>query len=238
MHDANPPVTVIIPVYNGERFLAEALDSVAAQEYTPLQVLVVDDGSTDASAAIAASWPGVTVLSQPHGGIKAALNHGLRAAAGEFITFLDADDRWLPGKLARQIDAFRQRPQVDLVFGLARQFTVRQDAGGSTTIFTAPQPAYGKGTLMARCTAFRRVGDFDDKRDSHDFLDWYARAQQAGLQAFLLPELLAERRIHAANYGRTHQAEQQRTYLQTLRAVVQQRRYTPATPSNQGDAVP
>lgn len=237
MSNANRTVSVIVPVYNGEPFLAEALDSIVAQAYTPLQVLVIDDGSTDKSAVVAARYAGVTVLQQPHCGINAALNHGLRNVAGEFVAFLDADDRWLPGKLARQIDAFQQQPAVDLVFGQARQFAVLQGADGPTTVFSAPQPACGKIAMMARHAAFLRVGGFDASGLGHDFLDWYARACQIGLQALMLPELLAERRIHATNYGRTDQLAQQRTYLHTLRDIVQQRRRAAAPPPHGEDAV-
>lgn len=236
MNTASPPVSVIVPVYNGEPFLAEALHSITTQEYGPLQVLVVDDGSTDASAAIAARFAGVTVLQQPHGGLHAALDQGLRCAVGDFITFLDADDRWLPGKLAHQIAALRQHPAVDLVFGQARQFTVREDLGGPTTVFSAPQPAYTKITLMARRAVFLRIGGFGAGALGHDFLDWYARTQQAGLQALMLPELLAERRVHAHNHGRTNRSEQQRAYLHTLRDLVQRRRQAAATPSHAGGA--
>jgi glycosyltransferase involved in cell wall biosynthesis len=236
MNTTSPAVSVIVPVYNGEPFLAEALDSITTQDYGPLQVLVVDDGSTDASAAIAARYAGVTVLQQPHGGIHAALDHGLRRAVGDYITFLDADDRWLPGKLKRQVAAMQQHPTIDLVFGQARQFTMREEAGGPTTVFSAPQPAYTKITLMARQAAFLRIGGFGASALGHDFLDWYARTQQAGLQALMLPELLAERRVHAHNHGRSHRSEQQRAYLHTLRDLVQRKRQAAKTPSHAGGA--
>ena len=232
MSDTRPVISVIVPVYNGESFLAEALESIAAQAYAPLQVLVVDDGSTDESAAVAARCAGITVLQQPHRGLNSALNHGLHCAVGDFITFLDADDRWLPGKLARQLAALQQNPAADMVFGQARQFTGQQTADDPTVVYTDPQPAYSKITLMARHTVFQQIGGFDESGLTHDFLDWFARARQAGLQTLLLPDLLAERRIHATNYGRTNQAELQRSYLHTLRAVVQQRRQSTETPTN------
>lgn len=219
-----PTVSVIVPVYNGARYLAVALHSITAQEYAPLQVLVVDDGSTDESAAVAAAFPAVTVLCKPHSGLSPTLNHGLRHAHGDFIAFLDADDRWLPGKLTRQISAFQQQPELDMVFGYARQFTVNPETDGARETYYEPQPGYAKLTMMARRAAFLRIGLFDETGEMHDFLGWFARAQQAELRSVMLPDLLGERRIHDGNFGRTNQADQRQHYLNTLRALVQQRR--------------
>ncbi|MEZ4836451.1 MAG: glycosyltransferase family A protein [Caldilineaceae bacterium] len=112
-----PLVDVIIPVYNGERYLHEAIESVLKQRYHPLQLIVVDDGSEDESAALAARFEGVHVLHGPHAGIGAALNRGIRHGKGDLIAFLDADDRWLPEKLARQVKCLQAHPGVDMVFG-------------------------------------------------------------------------------------------------------------------------
>ncbi|HEX5852076.1 MAG TPA: glycosyltransferase, partial [Solirubrobacteraceae bacterium] len=87
-----PSVSVIVPVYMGERFLADALDSVAAQTYAPLETIVVDDGSPDRSAEIAAGRPGVRLIRQKNQGVAAARNAGLAAARGELLAFLDQDD--------------------------------------------------------------------------------------------------------------------------------------------------
>ncbi len=137
-------VTVIVPVYNGERFLAEALQSIVQQNYQPLEILVVDDGSTDQSATVAQTFPGAQILPQAHGGIASALNHGIRHATGDLFAFLDADDRWLPGKLARQVAELNQHPELDMVFTHARQFTRRENENGAEEIFEAPQPAISK----------------------------------------------------------------------------------------------
>ena len=222
-----PSVTVIVPVYNGERFLAEALTSICQQDYEPLDVLVVDDGSTDGSAAVGAEFPAVQVLRKLHSGLAATLNHGIRHASAELLAFLDADDRWLSGKLARQVSEFQQRPELDMVFGHVQQFTVCCDATGAREIFSTPQPGYTKITLLARRTTFAHLGEFDETGDRHTFLEWYARAQQAKLQVVMVPEVLAERRIHETNYGLTNPTEQRRKYLSTLRAVIQQQRLDP-----------
>ena len=102
-----PTVTCIVPVFNGERYLREALDSIVAQSHQTLDVLLVDDGSTDASAAVAKSYGDrIRYFFQPNAGPAAARNVGLAAAQGEFVAFLDADDRWHPEKLTLQLARF------------------------------------------------------------------------------------------------------------------------------------
>ena len=93
-----PTVSVIIPTYNRAWVLKEAIDSIIAQDYHDFEIIVVDDGSTDETQAILASYPQVCVVSQDHLGVSSARNAGIVRAAGRLITFLDSDDLWLPGK--------------------------------------------------------------------------------------------------------------------------------------------
>lgn len=118
-----PAVSVVIPAYNAAAHLGECLDSVQAQEgkFT-LEVIVVDDGSCDATAAVARRQGGVRLVSQPNSGPSAARNAGIAVAQGEFIAFLDADDLWPPGKLPSQLEALHRHPEAALVFGDCRQF--------------------------------------------------------------------------------------------------------------------
>src|SRR5215469_8348389 len=100
----SPLVSCIVPVFNGEQYLAEALDSILTQTYRPLEIIVADDGSTDGTAAVVARYGNrVRYLFQPNAGTAAACNLGIKAAQGDFIGFLAADDLWHPEKLARQL---------------------------------------------------------------------------------------------------------------------------------------
>src|SRR5436853_749734 len=99
-------VSVIIPVYNCEQYLAEAIQSVLAQTHPTIELIVVDDGSTDNSAAVAKSFAVVRYVFQRQGGPGAARNRGISLARGSFLAFLDADDVWVAGKLTRQLAAF------------------------------------------------------------------------------------------------------------------------------------
>ncbi len=110
-------VSVVIPTYNRALHLGAAIESALGQTYRPLEVIVVDDGSTDGTADVVATFGSdVRYLHQPNGGVAAARNLGLRHARGEFIAFLDSDDRWQPWKLAAQVELLRKRPDIGMVW--------------------------------------------------------------------------------------------------------------------------
>ena len=109
-----PLVSVIVPVHNGARFLAAALDSVAAQDYGSMEIVVVDDGSSDNSAEIAASYR-VRLLQQPNRGVAEARNAGVAESSGELLAFLDQDDLWLERKVSRQVAALEADPTLGFV---------------------------------------------------------------------------------------------------------------------------
>jgi glycosyltransferase involved in cell wall biosynthesis len=113
-----PQVSVIIPTYNRSRYIAEAIRSVQAQTHRDVEIIVADDGSTDNTRDIVSQFgQGVTYLQLPHRGQPAATrNAGLLAAEGEYVTFLDSDDLFLPGKLALQLAAFEQHPEAGLAY--------------------------------------------------------------------------------------------------------------------------
>lgn len=219
MKDVALKVDVIIPVYNGARYLAEAIGSVLAQTYPQIELFVVDDGSVDESAAIAAQIPGVRLLQQPHRGIGAALNQAIRQGKGDLIAFLDADDRWLPEKLEKQVCTLMTDPMLDMVFGHVRQF---HQAG--VAICGDAQPGIHRGSMLVRRSAFERVGPFDEDPHMHGFVDWYARACEANLCMRVLSDVLYERRIHDNNLGQQMRDAQRQSYLRTLRLSVARRK--------------
>ena len=122
----NSLVSVIIPVYNAEKFIIETLDSVFAQTYRPIEIIVVDDGSTDKTAKILkgcqtdkineSSGINLTCMYQQNSGPSKARNTGIKTAKGEYIAFLDADDLWTKNKIEKQIELFRENPEIDIVF--------------------------------------------------------------------------------------------------------------------------
>ena len=205
-------ISVIIPVFNGERYLAEAIESVRTQDFSPLEILVIDDASTDRTAEIANGFAEVCYESQPRAGAGAARNRGVDLAQGELLAFLDADDVWLPGKLSRQIAVLEDT--IEAVFTHAVQLRDGQES--------APLAGYFAGTMLIRRDAFLRVGYFATDRAVRETFEWQARAIEAGLRSHLLPEVFYRRRIHSENRGRTE--PNLRGYLDVLKASIDRRR--------------
>jgi len=218
-----PLVSVIIPVWNGERFLAEAIESVLKQTYAPYEVIIVDDGSTDGSAEVAKSF-GALVRYHIQGkkGAATARNHGVELSRGNFIAFLDADDIWVKDKLARQMKIFLDHPELDMVLGQVRQFY----SSASGVIFNEESeiiPGYVPGTMLIKRASFFRAGRFSTQWRVGEFIDWYLRAEEIGLKSFLLPHVVLMRRIHDANMGireRTSRID----YVKIVKASLDRRR--------------
>lgn len=220
-------VSVIIPVYNGERYLAEAIESVLGQSYLSIEVIVVDDGSTDGSAHVAKAFgEAVRYSRQPHSGTGAALNHGIVLARGGFLAFLDADDVWVKQKLEWQMAAFQANPDVALVFGHVQQFISPELAPEIARRFRCPPealPGYVTGTMLARREAFAQVGTFGSKWRAGEFLDWYLRATELGVRTVMLPNLVLRRRLHQANHGLVKR-EAKSDLTRILKAALDRRR--------------
>jgi glycosyltransferase involved in cell wall biosynthesis len=210
-------VSVIIPVYNGAAYLAEAITSALQQTYAPYEVIVVDDGSTDGSAAVAEAFvPRVRVIRQANAGCGAARNTGVRNASGSLLAFLDADDLWTPEKLAWQVAALDETPAPELVFGRVAIF----DSATPTETREVYEGIIAGAMLVTRA-AFDRVGGFTIERGVGEFIDWYARVQECGLPVRLLPQVVMRRRLHAENMTRS--ADTRAAYLTVLRAALQRR---------------
>jgi glycosyltransferase involved in cell wall biosynthesis len=218
-------VGVVIPVYNGARYLAAAIDSVLAQAPRPLDVVVVDDGSTDDSAAVARRMGSpVRCIQQEHTGLSAAWNRGVAGVAGALLAFLDADDLWVPGKLERQLALLDADPALEAVFGHIEEFTSRALAPAGSG--AAPRPvmrAHVAGTMLIRRDAFLRVGPFDPRWRIGGFMDWLLRATDLGLASATVPEVLLRRRVHDDHMTLRERASR-RDYARILKVALDRRR--------------
>jgi glycosyltransferase involved in cell wall biosynthesis len=224
----NPLISCIVPVYNGERYLREALDSILAQTYRPLEVIVADDGSTDQTAALVTGYGDpVRYLFQPNQGPAAARNLGLRAAQGEFVAFLDADDVWHPEKCARQMARFQARPELDLCVTHVQNFWIpelhQEEARFRDHRLMQALPGYTPVTLLARRSLFETVGQFNEAWGHVHTTDWFLRAAEHGAAMELLPDILVFRRLHQTNRSRRLAAASRDEYLRLVKTLIHRR---------------
>jgi glycosyltransferase involved in cell wall biosynthesis len=225
----SPLITCIIPVFNGERYLRETLDSVFAQTYRPLDVVLVDDGSTDKTAAIAATYDDrVRYIHQNNQGPAAARNQGIRAARGEFIAFLDADDLWHPEKLERQIACFQIRPELEYCVTYCQNFWAPELQAEAeryrTHRISRPMPGFVTGTLIARRGMFELVGLFNSELAHGDSTQWFLRAAEHGAVMELLPDALTYRRLHSENRSRLLASSSREEFLHIVKMSLDSRR--------------
>ena len=234
---SGPLISVMIGVYNGAPYLAEAIESVQAQTYRPYELIVVDDGSDDGSGEIARSFDEVQCICQPRGGNGAARNRGVEAASGDFFAFLDADDRFVPHKLERQMSALDEDSDLDMVFGHVQEFVspelTEEERQGIRLPAPTPQPWKSPNLMLIHRASFERVGGFSTSYRVGVTVDWFARADEAGLRNVILPEVVLERRLHTQNNGlRERDARSQ--YLHVLKAAMDRRRAKEATGDEEG----
>ena len=222
-------VSVIIPVYNYERYLAEAIESVLNQTHQQLEVIVVDDGSTDRSGEVAESFAdrGVQYCRQVHAGIGPTRNKGVELARGEFLAFLDADDRWPLEKIERQLNAFESDQTLEMVFGYALQLQNGPEWEAGVKDYkpsvAGMVPGMVPGTMLVKRDTFVRVGLFKGGLKVGEFIDWYSRAVELNVRSLILPELLLWRRIHDSNQG-VRERQSVSDYARVLKAKLDRAR--------------
>ena len=190
-------ISAAIVVRNGERFLAGAIESALAQTIPCDEVLVVDNGSTDRSRAIAVGYAdaGVRVTDEPVAGSARARNAALAAYRGTHLAWLDADDIWEPHKNEVQMEALTSAVAPDIVFGHVVQF------GRGINGHSPPQPGL-LGSSLAPRAAWDRIGRWPSHlRNTVEGLDVFLRTRRAGLKQLMLDEVVMRRRIHGENVG-------------------------------------
>ncbi|BAQ61470.1 polysaccharide biosynthesis glycosyl transferase CpsJ [Geminocystis sp. NIES-3708] len=221
-------ISVIIPVYNREKYVSEAIESVLKQTYQFLDIIVIDDGSTDKSAEIIKSFGSkIRYFYQENSGISSALNHGLKVAKGEFIAFLDSDDLWTENKLNLQIKVLKKNTQVSIVFAHIQQFISPELDTNIQDKIDLPNEimkGYVKGTMLAKKEVFSQIGLFDISLKLGDFIDWYLKACEQGIKSFVCPEVLLKRRIHDTNMGIIDKKDRS-DYVKIIKASLDRRRH-------------
>jgi glycosyltransferase involved in cell wall biosynthesis len=209
---SQPIVSVITPAYNAASYLSETIASVLTQTFGDLEVIIADDGSTDATLELAREWervdPRVRTVSGPNGGSSVARNRAIRHARGSYFALLDSDDLWWPEFLAAQMAVFDERPDADVVTGNAYNF------GGpfSGRPLNPPGPLRPLSLLeilsqecsvcimsVFRRSVIERIGGFDETLRHNEDYDFWIRAAAAGCRFLTNPRPLAHYRRHPAS---------------------------------------
>ena len=221
-------VSALMSVCNGEAYLAAAIDSMLAELAPGDEMIVVDDGSTDGTAAVLARYTGrITVLAHDNRGLAASLNRAVGVARGDLLAFNDADDRWEPGRLAGMRRALAGTPAPDLVFGMSLQFVSPELGADEHRRFAPPVELLrgeGLNCLLLRASTFRRVGALDEAMRATAVYDWLGRAKALGLTSVMLPDIVTRRRLHPGNWTRLNRARLEAESLRALRAQILRRR--------------
>lgn len=222
-------ISVIIPVYNCERYLAEAIESVLVQQYQPIEIIIVDDGSRDRTAEVARSFgDSVQYHCQAQSGAATARNLGISLAKAEYFAFLDADDRWTEDKLTRQMAVFESEPEIEMVLGYVQNFhSPELDETITRKIYCPPDPmpGYLPGTMLIKREAFQKVGLFETHLKVGEFISWYGKAKDIKIREKILPDVLLWRRIHETNTG-IRERQSRSDYVRLIKATLDRRRST------------
>lgn len=199
-----PPflVSVIIPVYNGETFLKDAIQSIRQQEYEPLEIIIVDDGSTDKTRQIAAGFENeVRYHYQPNSGLPATRNRGVEMARGDAIAFLDVDDLWSKDKIRRQVGILRISASAEIVVGYTQIMMLSGSVDGNLVFKEWGEPvlAMSMNCALFRKSVFDKIGLFDEGQRYCDDWDWFMRARESGIKIVVHKEVVHLYRRHEQN---------------------------------------
>lgn len=198
-------ISLVIPAFNASRYLREAIDSALVQTIKPRQVIVVDDGSADDTLEIARGYgEAVTVIAHSHGGISWARNRGMKEANQPLIAFLDADDRFIPHKLERQLQSLLEHPAALLSLCRVCDFwspEVPENSRRATNLTPQFRPGQA-GTWLARRELFDLAGTFNVAPDCRfiEGSELFTRIENTGCAVVRIDDLLLERRLHASNH--------------------------------------
>lgn len=196
-------ISAIIPVYNGEHYVVNAIESILKQTYHNIEIIVVDDGSTDATVTLIKQFPKVKYFFKDRSGPAASRNMGVKNSSGDYLAFLDADDQWLPNKIELQIDAFSRTPELDYVLtlqqnilkaGCKKPHWLKQEFIENSVLGGVP-------TLMVKRTSFDQVGFFSEECIHDSDFDWFFRAKDLRLKFEVIQSVLFHRLIHDKNYS-------------------------------------
>ncbi len=221
-----PAVSVLIPVYNCERYLESAIDSVLEQTFRNFEIILVNDGSSDRSGEIAASYSTVRLFNCEHKGIPAARNFALSKAEGELIAFLDSDDMWVPEKLELQMNYLNDHPDCEIIFCNYRNFTdiPKEQLTAAQRILLDKKIDHCLTAACIKKTLFERFGGFDPDCAYAEDTEWTARIIMGGVDVSAhLDDILYMRRVHTDNITMAHNDTGNKAFYSSLADSIRNR---------------
>jgi glycosyltransferase involved in cell wall biosynthesis len=196
-------ISCIIPLYNAEKYLAETLDSVIAQDWPLHEIIVVDDGSTDDSRRVLDRYADfVRLIEQPHAGVAAARNRGLREATGDVIAFQDSDDLWPPGRLRRLAESLQDDASVDIVAGRVEVLDERAVKPRATERLETMHRPMMLASLLIRPGVFGRVGFFNERLNTTSDTEFIMRCRRLSIPSKKIDATTLIYRLHTTNISR------------------------------------
>ena len=215
-------VSVIIPCYNAGSYLVQAVSSVRAQKTSfPLtsEIIVIDDDSPDGCVEQLDGGSDLKILHQEHQGAATARNYGMREATGEYLLFLDDDDKLVPDAVETLYQGLLQN-ESDVVLGMAEDFISEEltaEVAASLSKKEVPFGSFLSGCCFGKREAVLEVGFFDASIQGGETVDWLARLRNSGLKSVQLNVITVHRRIHLTNLGRVYEQEQMQSYASIIR---------------------
>lgn len=218
-----PYISVIIPTYNAASFLGEAIQSIQQQHYANLEIIIIDDGSTDNTTEVVGSFGDrVRYLYQENSGPSQARNTGLKVAQGEIIAFLDADDLWSEKKLEVQLNCFSENPALEVVVGRVQYLLIQ----GNQRIFKEfSQPSLGVnlGAGLYKRSVFDKLGYFDASMQQSEDVDLFMRIRENQIAMAAIEAVTLYYRIHDNNMT-SDRAQQNTLFIKALKQSLDRRR--------------
>ncbi len=223
----NPLVSIIIPAYNQGKYIHKALSSIFTDSYSPKEVIVVNDGSTDNTAEIVAAFPNIQYIYQKNQGVSVSRNTGINASKGAFIAFLDSDDIWIPGRLKYSIEYFLNHPDIEYVLGKQQMFLEKgctKPQHIKPEWLERPQSASNPGVLMTKRVCFEKIGLFNPDYVSGEDTEWLLRANEANIKMARISLTVINRRIHNTNLSVNSVSNLKSTVFKMMRESIRRQK--------------
>ncbi|MBL1211026.1 glycosyltransferase family A protein [Geminocystis sp. GBBB08] len=200
----NPFISVIIPAFNAEKYLKDAIESVIKQNYQPLEIILIDDGSTDNTAKVTKSFQNIKYIYQENSGPAIARNNGIKIAKGEFIAFLDADDLWTDNHLELLVSCFKKTHDLEVAIGYVQCLFLKEKNQEKEYFeeFSNSTINVNLGAGLYKKSVFKKLGNFDPNLSPSEDVDWFLRIKEANINQIIVSETMLYYRIHDSNLSK------------------------------------